>query len=87
MPHTTTAAAAVAATNTLRQLQAAGLHEGETLAAGYVAAEGAAGAAGTAKTGIFRDHRCARCRDGALLGRCPTPDRPGNCGNPIARND
>ena len=39
------------------------------------------------KTGIFRDHRCARCNDGARPERCPTPDRPGNCGEPQARND
>jgi hypothetical protein len=39
------------------------------------------------KTGIFRDHRCARCSDGAHPERCPTPDRPGNCGELQARND
>lgn len=36
---------------------------------------------------IFRDHNCSRCHDGVNLSRCPTPDRPGNCGFPHARND
>jgi hypothetical protein len=39
------------------------------------------------RPGIFRDHNCWRCRNGADLSKCPTPDRPGNCGNPQARND
>ena len=36
---------------------------------------------------IFRDHNCWKCQDGTRPGRCPTPDRPGNCGYPHARND
>ena len=39
------------------------------------------------RNGIFRDHNCARCQNGVDLARCPTPDRPGNCGEPHARND
>lgn len=39
------------------------------------------------REGIFRDHNCARCKNGTDLSRCPTPDRPGNCGFPHARND
>ena len=38
------------------------------------------------RTGIFRDHACSRCRDGAQLERCPSKV-PGNCGEPHARND
>lgn len=38
------------------------------------------------RTGIFRDHACSRCRDGALPERCPSKV-PGNCGEPHARND
>ena len=38
------------------------------------------------RTGIFRAHSCARCRDGALPERCPSKV-PGNCGEPHARND
>lgn len=32
-------------------------------------------------------HNYWKCNDGSDLSRCPTPDRPGNCGYPIARND
>lgn len=39
------------------------------------------------RDGIFRDHNCWKCKDGQQLDRCPTPDRPGNCGYPHARND
>lgn len=39
------------------------------------------------REGIFRNHNCARCSNGANLSRCPTPNRPGNCGYPQARND
>ena len=39
------------------------------------------------RTGIFVLHNCWKCRDGRDLSRCPTPDRPGNCGYPHARND
>lgn len=39
------------------------------------------------RQGIFVHHNCARCKDGTDLSRCPTPDRPGNCGYPHARND
>lgn len=39
------------------------------------------------RPGIFAHHNCSRCKDGAELSRCPTPDRPGNCGYPHARND
>jgi hypothetical protein len=39
------------------------------------------------KQGIFVYHNCHRCADGARLDRCPTPERPGNCGYPHARND
>lgn len=38
------------------------------------------------RSGIFVAHACSRCRDGALPERCPTKV-PGNCGNPVARND
>jgi len=38
------------------------------------------------RTGIFRDHSCSRCRDGAMPERCPS-SVPGNCGEPMARND
>lgn len=37
--------------------------------------------------GIFATHNCWKCKDGTDLSRCPTPDRPGNCGYPHARND
>lgn len=36
---------------------------------------------------IFRTHNCWKCKDGSDLSRCPTPERPGNCGYPHARND
>lgn len=39
------------------------------------------------REGIFRDHNCSRCKNGADLSKCPTPERPGNCGYPHARND
>lgn len=39
------------------------------------------------RPGIFATHNCWKCKDGADLSRCPTPDRPGNCGYPHARND
>lgn len=39
------------------------------------------------RPGIFAHHNCSRCKDGADLSRCPTPDSPGNCGYPHARND
>lgn len=39
------------------------------------------------REGIFVYHNCSRCRNGSRLDRCPTPERPGNCGHPIARND
>ena len=39
------------------------------------------------RQGIFRYHNCSRCQNGARLDRCPTPDAPGNCGQPHARND
>lgn len=39
------------------------------------------------RPGIFAHHNCSRCKDGTDLSRCPTPDRPGNCGYPQARND
>lgn len=38
------------------------------------------------RAGIFRDHSCPRCRDGALPEYCPTKVR-GACGEPMARND
>lgn len=37
--------------------------------------------------GIFIYHNCARCQDGKRPDRCPTPERPGNCGYPQARDD
>ncbi|MDE2232522.1 MAG: hypothetical protein KGJ90_00120 [Patescibacteria group bacterium] len=39
------------------------------------------------RPGIFRDHNCWKCKDGTELSKCPTPNRPGNCGYPHARND
>lgn len=39
------------------------------------------------RPGIFATHNCWRCKDGSEPARCPTPDRPGNCGYPHARND
>ena len=39
------------------------------------------------RPGIFTHHNCSRRKDGTDLSRCPTPDRPGNCGYPQARND
>lgn len=39
------------------------------------------------RSGIFVHHNCARCNHGRNLFRCPTPNRPGNCGYPYARND
>jgi hypothetical protein len=39
------------------------------------------------RPGIFADHNCWKCKDGRDLSRCPTPDHPGNCGFPHARND
>lgn len=38
------------------------------------------------RTGIFCDHSCSRCLDGARPERCPTKVR-GNCGELRARND
>lgn len=37
--------------------------------------------------GIFRYHNCWKCKDGTRLDLCPTPECPGNCGYPHARND
>ena len=39
------------------------------------------------RPGIFANHNCWKCKDGADLSKCPTPNRPGNCGYPHARND
>lgn len=39
------------------------------------------------RSGIFATHNCWKCKDGSNPSRCPTPDRPGNCGYPTARND
>lgn len=39
------------------------------------------------RQGIFVHHNCHRCRNGTRLDRCPTPKTPGNCGEPMARND
>lgn len=39
------------------------------------------------RPGIFAHHNCSRCKNGTDLSRCPTPERPGNCGYPHARND
>lgn len=39
------------------------------------------------RPGIFAHHNCWRCKDGTDLSRCTTPDRPGNCGYPQARDD
>lgn len=39
------------------------------------------------RPGIFANHNCWKCKDGTDLTKCPTPDRPGNCGYPHARND
>lgn len=39
------------------------------------------------RPGIFATHNCWKCRDGSAPHRCPTPERPGNCGYPHARND
>lgn len=39
------------------------------------------------RVGIFRYHNCWKCKDGTRLDLRPTPERPGNCGHPHARND
>lgn len=39
------------------------------------------------RSGIFADHNCWKCKDGTRPDLCPTPNRPGNCGHPHARND
>lgn len=39
------------------------------------------------RPGLFATHNCWKCKDGTDPSRCPTPDRPGNCGYPHARND
>src|SRR6185312_547124 len=36
------------------------------------------------RSGIFVYHNCSRCKNGTDLSRCPTPDVPGNCGEPVA---
>ena len=39
------------------------------------------------RPGIFAHHNCWKCKNGSQPNLCPTPDRPGNCGYPHARND
>lgn len=39
------------------------------------------------RPGIFAYHNCWKCKDGTQPERCPTRERPGNCGYPYARND
>lgn len=39
------------------------------------------------REGMFTTHNCSHCANGTNLSRCPTPNRPGNCGHPRARND